>query len=931
MLIMKGLRLVRIFVLILLLTVPAVHALGGRGEFRHLDSNRGLSDLVVNSIFKDSRGYVWLGTGLGLDRFDGNNIRSFPIPGENLNAKRVKAIAEGPRHEIFMGNAAGLFVVSSTMQDMVPVFPDKINMSVNALACKGDTLYVATDAGMFILDVDSRKLSRFLLDPDVMSNANSLTAMHLTPAGNLWVASPRGLNRFDASQRHFNSFVSHGPYTPTAVTSIGDTIFVATHGGGVRPFLMRGERFLEPIEVGNDIVTGLTAVDGTLVAATDGTGVFVCSPDGNILRHYEVGASPDFALRSNSVYSVLVDEKRLLWVGYYQDGADYTPYTRRIFEVYSLPGGGFSTLHRAVRAVAVDGAVKLIGTREGLYYVDGSTREMMEFKSPQIRSNIIFCVRKWRGRYYIGTYNGGMYTFDPSARRLEPFVPGAGFDSRESVFVIASDRSDNLWIGTSRGLYRLDASGDLRSTKCFTNRNSHLPQGNIYEIFFDSTDRGWICTETGLAIWDGSMIRTDGFPQGFVNKQKIRDIFEDRNHNLYFLPDRGDICRSNLQLTEFAPLQGISAATNRAATFISEDADGMLWIGSEMGLMQFDGQETLRYFSLSDGLPSNVFTFCNPVKGENGDLWLGNNQGLVRLDLNRLRGEASLKSLPELTEIASNGRSVFSRLHRGRRLLSIDLDSKENNLTLWHANFDYIQPDDQMVEYMLDGYDDSWTMKTGHGRISYYDLPPGKYRFRIRHAGDPTSETGYDIRIRPSVNLLAVIMFLCLLAAGGTAVYFYLLHRRHRREASAMQERESELLEEADRKAREVELKRYRTTRLSEEECRRLHRKLEGLMKSERPFTNPDLKSGDLAAMIGSSAHALSFLFNQYLHKNYYDYVNEYRVAEFKRLVGEFDTSRYTLTAMSQMCGFSSRASFFRHFKNLTGITPADYLKSLKK
>ena len=51
----------------------------------------------------------------------------------------------------------------------------------------------------------------------------------------------------------------------------------------------------------------------------------------------------------------------------------------------------------------------------------------------------------------------------------------------------------------------------------------------------------------------------------------------------------------------------------------------------------------------------------------------------------------------------------------------------------------------------------------------------------------------------------------------------------------------------------------------------------------------------------------------------------------FSSLVGELDTSRYTLTAMSQMCGFSSRASFFRHFKNLTGITPADYLKSLKK
>lgn len=931
MLIMKGLSYARILISLFLVSVSAVCAMAGRGEFRRLDSSNGLSDLVVNCIYKDSRGYVWLGTGLGLDRFDGNNIRSFPIPGENLNVKRVKAIAEGPRHEIFMGNASGLYVVSSTMQDMVPVFPEKINMSVNALACKGDTLYVATDAGMFILDVEGRKLSRLLLDPDVMSNANSLTAMHLTASGDLWVASPRGLNRFDTAQRHFNSFAGQGPYTPTAVTSVGDTIFVATHGGGIRPFLARGERYLDPMQVGNDIVTGLTSAGGNLVAATDGTGVFVCRPDGGILHHYEVGAPAGLALRSNSIYSVMTDEKGLLWVGYYQDGADYTPYTRCIFEVYGLPGDGFSTLHRAVRAVAVDGDVKLIGTREGLYYVNGSTHEMLEFKSPRIKSNIIFCIRKWHGRYYIGTYNGGMYTFDPASRVLAPFAPEAGFDSRESVFAIAPDHAGNLWVGSSRGLYRLDASGDMRATRCFTHRNSHLPQGNIYEIYFDSTGRGWICTETGLAIWDGSSLRADGFPQGFPNRQKIRDIFEDRNRNLYFVPDRGDIYRSNLQLTEFAPLTAISAATNRAATFISEDADGMLWIGSEMGLMQFDGQETLRYFSLSDGLPSKVFTFCDPVKGENGDLWLGNNQGLVRLDLGRLRTEASMKSLPELTDIASNGHSVFSRLHRGPRLLSIDLDSKENNLTIWHANFDYIQPEDQMVEYMLDGYDDTWIMKTGHGEISYYDLPPGKYRFRIRHAGDPTSETGYDIRIRSSVNLLAVVMFLCLLLAGGAAVYFYLLHRRHRREASAMQERESERLEEADRKAREEELKRYRTTRLSEEECRRLHRKLEGLMKAERPFTNPDLKSGDLAAMIGTSAHALSFLFNQYLHKNYYDYINEYRVAEFKRLVGELDTSRYTLTAMSQMCGFSSRASFFRHFKNHTGITPADYLKSLKK
>lgn len=98
-------------------------------------------------------------------------------------------------------------------------------------------------------------------------------------------------------------------------------------------------------------------------------------------------------------------------------------------------------------------------------------------------------------------------------------------------------------------------------------------------------------------------------------------------------------------------------------------------------------------------------------------------------------------------------------------------------------------------------------------------------------------------------------------------------------------------------------------------------------MKTQRPYTNPELKSADLAAMAGSTGHALSFLFNQYMKKSYYDYVNEYRVAEFKRLVAEGDTAKYTLSAMAAMCGFSSRASFFRHFKNITGVTPAEYMK----
>ena len=122
---------------------------------------------------------------------------------------------------------------------------------------------------------------------------------------------------------------------------------------------------------------------------------------------------------------------------------------------------------------------------------------------------------------------------------------------------------------------------------------------------------------------------------------------------------------------------------------------------------------------------------------------------------------------------------------------------------------------------------------------------------------------------------------------------------------------------------------KYRTNKVSPEECKRLYRLLEQEMKRNKSYRNPNLKVADLAVAIGTSSHSLSYLFNQYLEKNYYDYINEYRVEEFKSLILKDEYAKYTLTAMAEYCGFSSRASFFRTFKKLAGITPNEYIKQV--
>lgn len=899
--------------------------IGGERRFMALTTGDGLSDLVVNKIYKDSKGYVWLGTGLGLDRFDGVRIKSVPIPGDNLNHKRVKAITEA-QGELYIGNADGLYLLDRTRMQLERVKPDKIKGEVNALASVGEMLYIGTQTGLYMMDRKTGKLRQYLLAKDAMSTDNNVTDISVSADSALWLSTTDALHRFDLRSGGFDTYEDPGHlYSITSIIEKGDTLYAGTFGNGIGVFDVRSRRMLSILAAGNNIVTSM-AIDaqGRLLAATDGDGVLVYdTASGEVTDHLRYENGDKGVLRSNSVYSLYVDDLGLLWVGYYQDGADYTPNRREIFEVYEYPGFIDTSVH-AVRALAINGPRKMIGTREGLYYIDESTGRKAQFTTPAIRSNIIFSIKEIDGMYYVGTYNGGMYVFDPSSFVLSNFEPGKAPFVNGSVFCIEESPSGEMWVGTSKGLFRFREG---REVAHYTHTNSQLPAGNVYEIFFDSTGRGWICTERGMAVFNGRELRADGFPQGFASHEKVRDIMEDREGMLYFVPDRGEIFCANLELTKFDRLDGVCAVGNRATTFLIEDHEGMLWLGSEAGLSRYDKKQTVSYFNGSNGLPSKVFTFCQPVIDEDGDLWMGNTRGLVKLDFEKFRQLPALRRLPLITDLESNGRSVMDRVKAGRHAFGVTLVNGESNIAVSYANPDYIDPSDYVVEYYLEGFEEGWNVNSGKGQIRYFDIPAGSYRLHLRQSGDSTSETILDLRVSGGFDNMMAMLIALVVALGGIAVYFYLKHRRNQQliaehEAKELQERA--LVQQAIEAEKS---KRYQTTRLSDEECKRIFRRLETLMKNERPWTNTELKSADLARMAGTSSHALSFLFNQWLNKSYYDYVNEYRVDAFKHLVAEGGAGKYTLTAMSQMCGFSSRASFFRHFKAATGVTPAEWVE----
>lgn len=899
---------------------------------RGLSVSDGLSDLLVNALYKDSLGFVWIGTGNSLECFDGSHIRHYQITGSDEKLKRVNTIAEMSDNQLWMGNGMGLWRLNKEHNALELIVPDKINCAVYSLLHDGKgTLYIGSEKGLFLYKEGI--LEQILLDQNALSASNAVTGLSLDERGLLWMSTGKGLFSLRLSDKkveaHHNTENGKHIYSFNNITRIGPIIYLGTMEQGIISFDTRSGKFEHFVEVGCNIISSLSS-DGKnmLYVGTDGNGVhFIATDQRKVVRTMRHETGNNESLRSNSVYSLLVDRDGMIWIGFYQLGLDYTLYQNNLFSTYAF-SPSFNSKDMPIRALAINGHEKLIGSRDGLFYIDEKKNRFKSFKSPEMRSSMIFCILFYEGEYYVGTYGGGMYIFNPDTLTIRDFEPDEPLPfAKGHIFCIKQDSEQKLWIGTSQGVY---CYKDGTQVAHYTSSNSRLPEGNVYEIYFDSTHKGWICTENGVCIWDPSSekLRTDIFPEGFIHKEKVRVVYEDSSHKLYFFPDKGSLFVSDLSMNSFRRLQPGTPLEGRDGMFIIEDRDNWLWMGTSDGLFHYDKKENFIPYNFVDGIPSSIFTLCPPVCDTDGNFWFGNSKGLVHLDVNHMNQKIRDFYPVKVTDVYINGKpSAYPLTLVENGSSKVELEPSQKNVTFFFSDFSYTSPAFMSYEYQLEGMDDNWIAISGRSEVTYFDLPSGSYLFKVRRMGQPDSETQLEVKMASVFNgwVLSGIVAAVLLAVG--VYYFFRRSRKQLPEpAVAMPEAQSVAIE-----AKPVSEEKYKSVKVSPEECKRLARKLETIMHRDKLYMHPDLKVADLAAAIGISAHTLSYLFNQYLERNYYDYINDYRIAEFKRLVNTDEYSKYTLSALAELCGFSSRASFFRYFKKATGITPNEYIRSIGK
>jgi ligand-binding sensor domain-containing protein/serine phosphatase RsbU (regulator of sigma subunit) len=814
--------------LLILISATTRQASGQNYYFEHFSSKEGLSASKVYTIIQDENDFVWLGTGSGVTRFDGQKFENFSTS-DGLAPGGVKCILEDSEGRLWLGHiGGGMSLFEDDIFTRVS-FPGSLleksdtirlrDLEESVYNLSGDVtgiiehdgyIWVATSLGgalrMEMPDAGVTYLrGRQYIGRDGLSN--DTFGFHTDSNGNLYCITDVGIRKYNYDTDRFD------PYNPQGLTKYFLTItmfedskgnmWFGTHNGGLyRLDQKTGTMDIYDTRNGlwGNFVTYITEdYRGNIWASSmedweSKGGITVFSPEGIIIYNSSNG------LNALHILSMLEDKEKNILIAdrdaglFIYKGDHLTSYTAPEF----LPSNDVST-------IAQDQTGRYwFGTRAGLSVIDprqkGAGKIRLTGFPPSLEGMQINIIKPDNdGNVWIVTAGDEVFRYDieEDAYRFDLSL-NASLNSLR-IAAVETDSLNNLWIGTDRALICWNER--RKEGKTFTQING-LTGNNITSLFTDHQGILWIGTEVrngltrhepGSAAFTAVDFGADVMPSS-ITETSDSTLWVGTIDGLFGL--RAD--------TVWKKLTENDGLLMNSVNLLHSDNSGNLYIGSNLGLNRYDTSTgKISSFTENNGF-TGIETRPNAaISDSNGDLWFGTANGAIRMSPSKLP--------PVVMEPAT---------HIWRTLVNLEPYPMYNGIRLPHSRnriiFDFlsiclVNPAAVKYQFMLVGADGDW-VSTDQTRAMYSSLGPGRYTFRVR----ASNNYGYwnekpvelSFTIRPPFFQTPWFILLSILTVM-TAVYAYvkLRERNLLREKEVLEEKVEERTAEVVTKSIELEEK----------------------------------------------------------------------------------------------------------------------------
>jgi ligand-binding sensor domain-containing protein/signal transduction histidine kinase len=765
-------------------------------NFEPLSVEKGLSSPSVYTITQTPDGFLWVGTHIGLNRYDGYGFRVFsflPDDPASLSNNWVKAV----------------------------------------LSDHTGTLWVATSHGMNRYDRESESFASYFAGKDQENSLadNNIWGLYEDRNGVLWVGTNNGLSRYDRERDMFVSYLIPGPPNSglNAINTMAEdrkgNLWVGTWGHGVFQFDRAKATFTPltdfipiPALATQAVKVLKTDRQGRLLLGTQSSGFHIIDLERRQHRSFQHKPTEPASLSDNYILSILEDKSGDIWVGTYTQGLNlfhaatgtFTRYQTDFLLPQSLHGAWITTLYEDTNGhiwAGHDNGLSKFNPK-GPRFIHVRNNPYDRNSIPKSNINTIY--EDQDGLLWFGLWSAGLSSFDQKTRKFTHYVRDPtrpGTLTSNQVWGISEDHAGSLWVATSGGLHRLDKKkGTFQLFEDGPGRDpkAALRFQNISALSTDQQGRLWIgYWGAGLAIYDPSSSTTRHFAAdpadpASLSSDRIKHIFIDKKGTGWVSTSEGGLnqvsfdetgklvivqfrhdAKSPWSLSSNSPLvtfedhagqiwvgtegsglnlyspehqefrrirlQGVNAP--QSSVFgILEDRKGNLWLSTNHGIVSYTPSTgNTRLFDVSDGLQGNSF-LAGHCHTRAGQMIFGGQNGFnifvpEQIQESRFVPPVFINELRLFNEVVEVGKKHRNAYEDETPLLNkplyltreVMLSYKDYVLSFGFAALDFSAPNKNRYAYMLENFEDQWNYTDASKRFATYtNLGPGEYVFKVK-------------------------------------------------------------------------------------------------------------------------------------------------------------------------------------------------------